>query len=302
MPNPLKLLKGVSQFPSLVRFRSTALPLVLVTVGLSAVCTTAKAATPDTAPPELKTTLSQIDAAANSHNAQAVMQFYSPNFTNSDGLNRQSMENTLTQLWQRYPQLNYRTELQSWENQGNGVVAETVTNITGTQQVDGRNWIFNSTIRSRQRLENQKVVSQEILSEKTLLTSGEKPPTVDFRLPQQVGTGQEYNFDVIVKEPLKDDLLVGATLAEPITADKYLNPSKVELEPLNAGGIFKVGSAPATPGNYWVSAVLVRSDGITIVTQRLPVVQGASRTTPTRSSSPPPARPQRQSRPGRTSG
>ena len=288
MPHPLK-------------FRPTTLPVAfLLTLGLSAGWTTAKAANPDSAPPELKTTLAQIDAAANSHNVPAVMQFYGTNFSNSDGLNRASMEKTLTQLWQRYPQLKYRTELKSWQNQGNGIVAETVTNITGTQPVDGRTWSFNATIRSKQRLENQKIVNQEILSEKTQLTSGEKPPSVEFKLPGQVRTGQEFNFDVVVKEPLKDNLLVGTALLEQISPDKYLNSPKVQLEPLNAGGIFKVGRAPNSPGKYWISAVLVRSDGITIVSQRLPVIAGGrNNSRPSRSNSPAPARP---SRPGRTSG
>lgn len=288
MPHPLK-------------FRPTTLPVAfLLTLGLSAGWTTAKAASPASAPPELKNTLAQIDAAANSHNVQAVMQFYGANFSNSDGLNRAGMEKTLTQLWQRYPQLRYRTELKSWQNQGNGIVAETVTNITGTQPVDGRNWSFNATILSKQRFENQKIVNQEILNERTQLTSGEKPPSVDFKLPAQVGTGQEFNFDVVVKEPLKDDLLVGTALLEQISPDKYLNSPKIQLEPLNAGGIFKVGRAPNDPGKYWISAVLVRSDGITIVSQRLPVIPGGTNNPrPTRSNSPAPARP---SRSGRTSG
>lgn len=287
--------------PHSLKFRPTTLPVAfLLTLGLSAGWTTAKAATPDSAPPELKNTLAQIDAAANSRNVQAVMQFYGSNFSNSDGLNRESMEKTLTQLWQRYPQLKYRTELKSWQNQGNGIVAETVTNITGTQPVDGRTWSFNATISSKQRLVNQKIVNQEILSEKTQLTSGEKPPSVDFKLPEQVRTGQEFNFDVVVKEPLKDNLLVGTALLEQISPDKYLNSPKIQLEPLNAGGIFKIGRAPNEAGRYWISAVLVRSDGITIVSQRLPVIAGGrNNATPTRSNSPAPARP---SRPGRTSG
>ena len=274
MPKPLNLLKSVSpHFFNMKKFRSNSLPLVvLMATLLSAGWKSAIAATPDTAPPELKNTITQIDAAANSRNVQGVMQFYSPNFTHADGLNRQSMEKTLTTLWQRYPQLRYSTQLQSWQAEGNAIVAETVTQITGTTPVEGRDWTFNSTIRSRQRYEGQKIVSQEILSERTQLTSGERPPTVDITLPQQVRVGQEYQFDAIVREPLGDDMLIGATLEEAVRADKYLESGSVELEDLNAGGIFKVGRAPATEGKYWISAVLIRHDGITAITQRLPVV------------------------------
>jgi hypothetical protein len=76
------------------------------------------AATPQTiaqtganAPAPLTKLLTEIDAAANRRDVKAVMAFYSPSFTHSDGLNSQSMEKALTQLWDRYPSLNYRTEI-----------------------------------------------------------------------------------------------------------------------------------------------------------------------------------------------
>jgi hypothetical protein len=62
-------------------------------------------------------------------------------------------------------------------------------------------------------------------------------------------------------------------LEEPITEKTFFNPSEVELELLNAGGIFKVGKAPATPENRWVSAVLMRQGGIAMVSVRLRVVK-----------------------------
>jgi hypothetical protein len=47
---------------------------------------TAQAASPDTAPTALTETITQIDAAANQHDLQAVMRFYDRQFTHSDGL------------------------------------------------------------------------------------------------------------------------------------------------------------------------------------------------------------------------
>ena len=47
----------------------------------------------------------------------------------------------------------------------------------------------------------------------------------------------------------------------------------MDLELLTSGGLFKVGRAPSTPGNQWISAVISRSDGMTMMTQRLQVVK-----------------------------
>ncbi|MEG4942177.1 nuclear transport factor 2 family protein [Microcoleus sp. F4-D5] len=238
------------------------------------------AATPQTiaqttanAPAPLTKALTEIDAAANRRDVKAVMAFYSPNFTHSDGLNTQSMAKALTQLWDRYPSLNYRTEIKSWKTEGSATIAETVTTIAGTQKKDGRELTLKATIRSQQRFEGEKIVKQEILAEQTQLSSGQNPPTIQVNVPEQVKVGEEYHFDAIVREPIGDDILIGTVLEEPITEKTFFNPSEVELELLNSGGIFKVGKAPATPENRWVSAVLMRQGGIATVSVRLRVVK-----------------------------
>lgn len=230
-----------------------------------------RAASPENAPSQLKNTLAQIDKAANRRDLKTVMQFFGTNFTNTDGLNRLSLEKALTQLWQRYPKLNYRTELQSWEQQGKGIVAQTVTYINGTQSLNGKNIKLESTLRSRQRFEGTKIIQQEILAERSQLTTGAKPPTVEMTLPEQVRPGEQYIFDAVVKEPLGNDLLLGTALEEAVQAELLLNPKPLDLDVLPSGGIFRTGKAPQQKGNYWVSAVLIRADGMTLITQRLQV-------------------------------
>ncbi|BAZ42275.1 hypothetical protein NIES4101_82430 [Calothrix sp. NIES-4101] len=231
------------------------------------------ASTPANAPPALKNLLAQIDTAASKGDVKAVMQYYSPNFTHSDGLTRPNMEKALVSLWQRYPKLRYSTQLQSWKTQGNVTIAETVTQISGLASANSQNIGLNTTIRSRQRISGSQIIQQDILSERTQLTSGAKPPQLDIKLPQQVKVGQLYSFDAIVQEPLGEDYLLGAALEEPVKPEKYLAPTSVNLELLSAGGLFKVGKAPATPGSQWVSAVIMRGDGTTMVTQRVQVVK-----------------------------
>jgi hypothetical protein len=226
------------------------------------------------APAPLQQALTQIDAAANSKNLKAVLEFYGPNFTHSDGLTRQALEQALTALWKQYPNLTYRTELKSWQPIANGFQAETVTSITGTQTVDGQEVKLDAMLRAKQRFENQKIVQQEILSERNQITSGDKPPTVKVVLPEQVKAGQEFSFDAIVQEPLGADLLLGTVVDEPVTSTGYLKPATADLQLLTSGGLFKVGKAPNKPSSQWISAVLVRNGGMTMVTQRLRIVAG----------------------------
>jgi ketosteroid isomerase-like protein len=231
--------------------------------------TVLRAESPETAPVELKALISQIDAAATRQDLPQVMAFYSSEFTDADGLNYTTLSQALSLLWNRYPSLQYTTELLSWKKEGDLLVAETLTKITGTSKKSIRTVQLNSAIKSRQYFQNQKLVRQEILTERTELMAGSNPPKIEVTLPETIRVGQEFDFDVIVLDPIGDSLLAGTAIEEKIESDRYLNPADLELKLLQAGGIFKRAKAPDTPSNRWLSAIIVRDDGITLVTQRL---------------------------------
>lgn len=274
------------------------LPMLLFGVTLSWANLANAQAAPD-APPELLQALTQIDAAASQGKLSDVMGFYSPEFRNSDGLTYTTLQETLAELWKLYPRLAYSTQLNTWRREGSAIIAETTTSITTRPAdttrpagaparpataspatanpataniVSERAYNLTATITSRQRFENQKIVQQEILKEESQLTSGENPPSITVSLPEQVKVGQRFDFDVVVAEPLGDRLLLGAALEEPVRAGNTIATAPVELELLSSGGLFKVGRAPLTPETHWVSAMIVRDDGITTITRRLPIV------------------------------
>ncbi|KGF72904.1 hypothetical protein DO97_04190 [Neosynechococcus sphagnicola sy1] len=246
--------------------------LASLTLGLLLGLPPAQADSPNSAPGDLKTALAEIDEAANSKNLQGVLQYYSSTFTDGNGLNRSGLEQNLTALWKRFPKLTYRTELQSWKREGAAIVAETITTMKGNQVLQGRTMTLQATIRSLQYVENNHIFQQSILSERSQLTSGTKPPTVVLNLPEKVKAGQEFQFDAIVKEPLGDGLLLGGVYEKPVSPQHYLEKLPDDLDLLTAGGVFKVGKAPTTPQDLWISAVFIRQDGMNLITQRLQVV------------------------------
>ncbi len=274
MCNPLSLRSAIlPQLGDRARASLLASALSLVALGSSIFNSTpVRAQTPETAPSELEQILDGVDAAASSQDMDALMQFYDRDFTHADGLDRRDFKRAISQLWQRYPNLRYDTELESWERDNGAIVAETATQISGSEMVDDRQMQLTSTLRSRQRYEDGKIVSQEILSEDTRITSGENPPTVEVNLPERVRIGRDYHFDAIVQEPLGEDILLGAALDEQVKPENYFNSSELELELLESvGGLFKVGEAPFVEREYWISGVLIRADGLAIVTRRLHV-------------------------------
>ncbi len=246
-----------------------SLTLLLSMSFLSGISTIAKAQTAENPPKELIEAIADIEKAANQRDLEELLENYDEDFTNTDGLTYASLSEALKQMWRNYPRLRYSTKIESWEQAGDRLIANTVTYIRGTQNNQGRVARLNSTLRSRQYFQNQKLVRQEILSEQTQLTSGIKPPKVNVIVPEQVKVGEKYSFDVIATEPLENNLLLGAALEEKIGSDRYTNPTTLELKPLPAGGIYKVVTAPRLADSHWLSAILVRGDGMTIVTRRV---------------------------------
>lgn len=228
-----------------------------------------RAESPSTLPSNLRTTITAIEKAANQQDLSKLMSFYNANFTNSDGLTTELMSQALEKTWSTYPRLRYQTTVESWEQQGDLLVVDTRTRINGSQIDQGRNLTLDSTVRSRQYFQGEQIVRQEIISEETKLQTGTQPPEIKAIAPETVKVGEKYNFDVIVTEPLGENVLLGAALEERTGSDRYINPSTLELEPLSAGGIYKVVTAPLLPDNHWLSAIVVRSDGITMVTKRV---------------------------------
>jgi hypothetical protein len=229
------------------------------------------AESPDTAPEELKQVLSGIETAANLRDIEGVIKFYSPNFTNSDGLTYSAFSQALTQMWQGYSKVSYTTKLESWEKIGNEIVAQTVTQVQGNQNNESILVQLDSTIRSRQHIQDGKIVKQDILAETTKLISGSNPPQIKVNLPEKVRIGEQFNFDVIVNEPLGNDVLLGNAVEERAGSDRYINPTKLDLKVLPSGGIFKIVKAPLLPDRLWLSAILVRSEGLIQITQRVRV-------------------------------
>ena len=249
-----------------------SLPLLsLSAIGTVLTFNTAVHAAPaETAPAELLVVLEQVELAANERDIDAVMALYAANFENSDGFTYETLEATLPQLWERYDSLQYRIELQSWEDADGSYVAETVTYIDGIQE-EPRDLVLESVIRSRQRLNDGKIVFQEVLSERNQLSSGLDSPDVFVILPERVAPGESYGFDAIVQEPLGDRYLLGAALDEGTTPEDFFTPRPLDLELLSAGGLFKQGVAPDQADNLWISGLLIRNDALVVITRRLRV-------------------------------
>jgi hypothetical protein len=247
--------------------------IVALGFGSGAVASAARASSvtlAQAAPAEVQQLLTDLGVALGDRDLEAVMAFYSDGFASDTGFDHARLRQTLTDLWQQYPDIAYDIELLSWQAAGPGLYSiETRTTVTGQQVRPDRVLTLSADTTSRQRLEGGQIVYQETLSETSRLVSGTNPPTLQVQLPQTVSPGQAYSFDTIVLEPLEGRSLMGVAVEEGVTGEDFFEPRPVVFDLLTAGGLYKVGTAPAESDSRWVSAVVIREDGMVVETHRL---------------------------------
>ena len=252
------------------------LALTFATVLLTSFSTMqAIASSPSAVPKELKETVSALDRFASQQQLENVLSIYSDNFSHSDGLTKEQLRQHLQELWKRYPNLQYSSRIVRVEGSGDRYTAETVTEIIGKNPNGSPPSQLRAKVISRQVYQregnNLRIVSQEVISERSTQLTGAKPPQVNLKLPEVIGVGRQFALDAIVTEPLGYSVLLGGVIDEPVNPQNYLQVNSIRLQPLRAGGLFRIGQAPFNPGDRWISVVLMREDGMTIASQRLRV-------------------------------
>ena len=199
--------------------------------------------------------LSTIERAANRGNAQQLKQLYGARFERSGGLERSQLVAGLSQLHQRYEQLQYDIQLQSWQRRGRGFVTTTETHVTGKRQGEHRTFQLDARLRSRQRLADRTVTRQTILSERTELTAGSNPPQVRINLPATVAPGERFHFDAIATQPLGDAVLLGSATMQAVSGQRYLQPppgaaTAAGRRPLQGGPGAQTDRQPLAVGRF----------------------------------------------------
>ncbi len=256
------------------RFWQWALMGVALGVGGDAIApAVGQTASPSTAPTVVVSTLAEIEAAANAQDLEAVMALYSEGFDSDTGFDHSQLRQTLETLWNEYSDLTYDIELLSCEAVGpDRYTVETLTRIEGRQLRPERELNLVAEVTSRQQLEGGQVAYQEVLAETSRLTSGVNPPTVLVQLPETLTVGQTYSFDTIVMEPLEGRSLMGVAVDEGVTSEDFFAPRPVVFDVLNAGGLYKIGTASDQADHRWISAVIIREDGLLVDTRRIRVM------------------------------
>ena len=115
------------------------------------------------------------------------------------------------------------------------------------------------------------ILNQEVLQEESWVYSGDQRLPVTLQIPDAVLTGQRYDVDVILDDPLNSGLLAGGILEVSPDEVEIMGAPTIQLGTLNAGGLFKRVQAPYTAGGQTWTVMLVHPDGTLIASKRVQV-------------------------------
>jgi hypothetical protein len=187
----------------------------------------------------------------------------------SDGLIRSDLESRYAQLRERFPDSRWSLSLGPDQADGRSTLE---VKVEGSSSRDGRSFRLNASQTLAVNSDGTTLGDQEVLSEESVVHSGERDLPVSLMVPDTVLTGQRYDFDVLMDEPLSDAVLAGG-LAE-LTPEQLSSGEGPDLKlgALNAGGIFKTIQAPYRPGSQSWAVLLLHPQGTVSISRMVRVV------------------------------
>ncbi|MGA7952799.1 MAG: hypothetical protein WCA07_04685 [Gloeobacterales cyanobacterium] len=232
---------------------------------------------------EFQDLVQQMDQQASEKNMQGVLEFYSKDFKSNDGLNREATAKALESLWKSLEKPQYKTEVTSVTEEGSQALVKAKTSLAGSLKQGDTSFALKGETETLSRFERLgpnnawQLVKQEVLMERSSLTSGKEPPKVSLSLPSQVAAGSTYTVEAVLDKPLRDSPALGGINQTPLTASAIPNMGSVNLNLLSSGGIFASNKVPKIPQDQVVSLGFVNTTGTTFITQRIKVTAKSSK-------------------------
>ena len=141
--------------------------------------------------------------------------------------------------------------------------------VSGQKILNGEINILESNFDYSFSTKNGKIDEGIIRNLFTTIRNDDKKIDIIFQIPNKVLTGSKYDIDIILNEPLEDVIIVGAIKAHQINS---LFEQDILVEPLAAGGIFKMTRAPSEPGIQIWSGIIFHPKGMISFTKSIDIV------------------------------
>ena len=118
---------------------------------------------------------------------------------------------------------------------------------------------------------NNKIIDYKIVNAESILRSDDNNLKIKINSPQKVLTGERYDFDLIIEEPMDNSFITGEMIALKNSSSNKQLSIPFKMKPKLSGGLFKSITAPLQSGSQIISAIIVHQKGIFTVTKTIEV-------------------------------
>ncbi len=234
---------------------------------------------------EVEALLGDIETQWNSHNLDAVMNFYHDDYVNNDGLNKVAVKELTKDFWKTYPDAKSTSLTKNVRVEGRFATVESRDKATGSTAKEMPGIGSKGTLSSisegqlylRKLGKDWKIVGDRIDYEKVRVAFGlAQDLETSFVAPEQVKSGQEYSARLKVALP-SDLVAVGSITSEPL---QYPQPPHKDFwRPIDNQTLERIIHANTSNHNELLMATIGITDrsrqnlrGLTYLTRRLNVV------------------------------
>jgi len=116
-----------------------------------------------------------------------------------------------------------------------------------------------------------KIKGYEVIDEESILNSQNSPLIIKIISPDKVLTGEKYEMNLIIENPLDNSLTASGMIVLKNEDDKKISNDIFGIKPNQSGGLFKYIQAPLKPGSQTISAIITHPKGIYLITKKIKV-------------------------------
>ena len=144
--------------------------------------------------------------------------------------------------------------------------------VTGTRRQAGTLFRLQADQQLALQSSGGRINGQTVLRESSILRSGEQELPVTLQIPDAVLTGQRYDIDLVLDDPLEGAYLAGGLRVLTPQQLAGMESPAIDLAALGGGGLFKTVQAPYRPGTQTWAVLLVHPKGVISATKQVRVV------------------------------
>ena len=142
--------------------------------------------------------------------------------------------------------------------------------VNGKKIVDGEIYFLKSNFKYLFTMQNNKINNGIIKNLLTTIRNDKNEIDIFFSIPEKVLTGTKYDIDIILNEPLGDEIIAGGIISH--EDESYLK-QEINIEALVSGGIFKTTRATSRPTTQIWSGIIIHPKGTISFTKSVEILE-----------------------------